>query len=88
MWISKKELIEIKTRLRELEHTVARLEYDTQIWITSGYTYGKPFIIGEFRGNDNVLLSEIIRKILDHLKLKIIIQQYSKKEQFILRKIK
>lgn len=91
MWISKEELACMKTRLRELEHTVAKLEYDTQVWIKTTPretcdSYGRPLIIGEFRRTDNILLPALIQKIIDHLKLKIEYQQPQKQEQFILKK--
>ena len=91
MFISKKELERIKYKLALLETNVARLEFDTQMWYPDvnpnfhGST-SRGLAIGNFRGNDNILLVDVIKKIMDYLGIGIT-RLERQKEPFTLNKI-
>jgi hypothetical protein len=88
MFISKNELENMRYKLTALENAVARLEMDTQMWYPNypiGYT-SKAVTLGNFRGNDHILLVDIVKKIMDHIGINIT-RPTQRQEPFTLNKI-
>lgn len=76
MWISKEEWRQVREKINNLENAVARLEFDTQIWVSKKkyqgiFGQGRVLTIGNFRQSDNITLKAILELLLKKLNLKI-----------------
>ena len=57
-------------RIDALENAIARLEYQTQIWVPynkENGVYGRSMTLGNFRRPDNVLLKKVVELLMDKL---------------------
>ena len=80
MWVRKSSWDRLVRKVDILENVVANLEHDTQIWVTPtesmpnsggwqgyGVGWGKSISLGNFRGQEHILLSTIIQLLLNKL---------------------
>lgn len=70
MFIREKEFKELRYQVTQLERAVASLQYETQVWMpdSNGEPYqNKRILLNSFRGEDHILLVDIIKTLLDKL---------------------
>ena len=68
MWISKKDYDELVERIKKLE---AAANLDSGIKKTANICYGGYFDTYTYRAENDVPVSEVLKQVLDHLKLDI-----------------
>jgi hypothetical protein len=77
MWGNKERIKYLDCKIKSVEDAVARLEYNTQVWMPDppmlngipvvGYCRSKELSIGSFCGSDHILLVDIVKILLDKL---------------------
>jgi hypothetical protein len=89
MWVSKRKFDNLTTRVTDLEGYIAQLQCDTQLWIPDKEIPQYRIIsIGNFRQRDNILLTDVIKKLIEYLGIKIERPEQLIQEQFVFKKEK